>query len=243
MPQQREEAFNIRDYPCIGQFRFLVLVLYHLPIYPSILERMKHHGATFLDVGLALGQDLRRLVADGAPSENTYGIDIDRHLMNLGYQMFNDRDKLKTTFIAGDIFDEGKIPGWNESLKGKMDILHASAFFTLFDDWEKQRDAACVLVRLGRPKKGTLILGRQAGAIEPQVSRGIWEGSTTFFHNVQSWRKFWDEVGELTGSTWKTDAWIDEVAVQGLGRGQDQEKQPYYFDKKRRLMFMVERQG
>ena len=216
-------------------------MLHHLPIYPTIIERMKNHGSTFLDVGVALGQDLRRLVADGVPSEQTYGLDIDTALMDLGYTLFRDRATLQTTFVDGDIFAESQIPEWDTKLRGCMDIINASGFFMLFDDWNSQQNAACVLARLSRPVKGSLIVGRQAGALEAQLSRGIWEGSTTFFHNSRSWESFWMEVGELTGTQWTVRAWVDDVAVQGLGRKDGHEQQPYHFDKKRRLVFEVER--
>lgn len=48
-------------YPCIGAFRFLDMSIPKQPIYPEILERLKA-GQKLLDVGCALGQELRRLV-------------------------------------------------------------------------------------------------------------------------------------------------------------------------------------
>ena len=38
------------------------------PAYPAILSRIEN-GDSFLDVGCYLGQDIRQLVFDGAPSE------------------------------------------------------------------------------------------------------------------------------------------------------------------------------
>lgn len=46
--------------------------------YASIIERLKA-GSTLLDIGCFLGQDLRRLVADGAPPDKLYAIDIVSH--------------------------------------------------------------------------------------------------------------------------------------------------------------------
>ena len=119
--------------------------------------RMKN-GENFLDLGCCFGQDLRQLVADGAPSENIYGLDIEGPLIDVGYDLFMDRGKIKSTFIVGDVYNPDT--NW-DSLVGKMDIINASAFFHLFP-WPKQVEACCLLVRFGRPRAGTVIIGRQS---------------------------------------------------------------------------------
>ena len=60
--------------------------------------RMKN-GENFLDLGCCFGQDLRELVADGAPSENIYGLDIEGPLIDVGYDLFMDRGKIKSTLV------------------------------------------------------------------------------------------------------------------------------------------------
>jgi hypothetical protein len=85
-------------------------------------------GATFLDLGCCVAQDLRKLVYDGAPSKNTYGSDLQADFMNIGYDLFLDKDTLGTTFIAADIFDESEKSGL-KVLEGTVDIIHAAFFF------------------------------------------------------------------------------------------------------------------
>jgi 2-polyprenyl-3-methyl-5-hydroxy-6-metoxy-1,4-benzoquinol methylase len=48
-------------YPCIGAFRFLDMSIAQSPLYPEILDRLKS-GEKLLDVGCAVGQELRQLV-------------------------------------------------------------------------------------------------------------------------------------------------------------------------------------
>lgn len=55
--------------------------------YPEVLERVKH-GEKFLDLGCCFGQELRQLVADGAPSANTYGSDLWGGFFSVGYLAF-----------------------------------------------------------------------------------------------------------------------------------------------------------
>lgn len=68
-------------YPCIGLFRFLELDLHRMSIYPEILERVRT-GDKFLDLGCALGQELRHLVsihtnpkANSPPPRGKYSTD------------------------------------------------------------------------------------------------------------------------------------------------------------------------
>jgi hypothetical protein len=55
---QRDEAWEVWPYRCIGQFRFLDLSISHYPHYPAILERLKKGDQNFLDLGCCFGQDL-----------------------------------------------------------------------------------------------------------------------------------------------------------------------------------------
>ncbi|KAJ5891711.1 uncharacterized protein N7473_007939 [Penicillium subrubescens] len=59
----RDRAFAIFPYPCIGAFRFLDMSIPQLPIYPEILEHLKS-GQRLLDIGCAVGLELRRLVEE-----------------------------------------------------------------------------------------------------------------------------------------------------------------------------------
>ena len=101
---------------------------------------------------------MRLLIANGAPSENLYGLDIEKPLIDVGYDLFMDRGKIKSAFIVGDVYNpETK---WDQLVQ-KMDIINASAFFHLYP-WPKQVEACCLLVRFGRPRPGTVIIGRQS---------------------------------------------------------------------------------
>jgi len=131
--KKREEAWKIYPFPCVGQMRFLDFSLARMPSYGKILARLNDSSAParLLDVGRCFGQDLRRLVADGAPSENLAGLDLEPEFLELGYDLFADREFFKGQMIAGNIFDE--FPDSPvASLKGTIDIAHAASFFHLF---------------------------------------------------------------------------------------------------------------
>ena len=185
-------------------FQFLDLSLMSMDVYPEVLSRIKG-GEKFLDLGCCLGQEIRQLVFDGAPSANTYGSDLWGGFFPVGYELFRDLDRLETTFVAADVFDDAS-PLVTE-LEGKLDVVYTGAFFHLFDLAEQETVARRV-VQLLAPKKGSMVIGRQSGSeVAGEFSRaGDKSGRKHFRHNAESWKELWERVGKATGSRWEVEA-------------------------------------
>lgn len=207
-------------------------------MYSEVIKRVES-GDTLLDLGCCFGQDLRQLVADGAPSENIWGLDIARPLIDMGYDLFVDREKLKSTFITGDVYETST--NWNR-LIGKMDIINASAFFHLYP-LPKQVEASCLLVKFGRPKPGTIIIGRQMGSLTPGEFPSVVEGTTGYRHDLRTLRSLWDEVGAATGTQWEVEGTLDTVGIMGKGdSAKDSKDKPAWAEPNmRRLLFTIMR--
>jgi hypothetical protein len=172
-------------------------------------------------------------VYDGAPSENIIGADLHGDFMQLGYELFKDKDTLKTKFLEADIFDpESSL----KPLERKMGIIYVGAFLHLFG-WDKQVQVAKRLVELSTPKKGSLVLGRQVGSINPgAVMHSTNSENQMYRHDPVTFEKLWKQVGDETGTSWKVDAKLD--TVEGFGQGQ---KVAWMGPDVRRLIFSVER--
>ena len=99
------KGWDVLRYPCFQKFLFLHFDLARSPLYRTILELVKA-GNVFVDLGCGLGQDLRVLVRDGTPAENLVGLDLMREYIDLGYELFQDRERLSSTFIAQDFFED-----------------------------------------------------------------------------------------------------------------------------------------
>lgn len=161
---------------------------------------------TFLDLGCAFAQDVRRLVADGVDSSCCYGADLRLSFIDLGYELFRDKSTLRSKFIEADIFAAES--GLDE-LKGKVDIINASSFFHLFS-WEQQKSVARAVIKLLKPHKGSLLLGRHVGEqIGRERARG--DGGTMWRHDVASWQRMWKEVGEESGTTFEVLGSLAEI--------------------------------
>ncbi|RDW56962.1 hypothetical protein BP5796_13029 [Coleophoma crateriformis] len=229
----RDKAWEVYPYGSVGMFGFLSLNMPNFKVFPEILERVKS-GEKLLDIGCCFAQELRLLAYHGAPSENLLGADLHGGFMDVGYDLFLDRNKLKSRFIVADLFDEtSSLYEWN----GAMDIIHASSFFHLFS-WEQQVAACKRCVQLLRPRSGSLIVGRQAGNINAgEYARDGGRGSR-YRHDATSWARLWEQVGDETNSKWKVDASLEmEGYFEAEGRFADWQK-----DTSRRLVFCVRRE-
>ncbi|KAL7275047.1 hypothetical protein RUND412_002041 [Rhizina undulata] len=197
----RVEAWKIYPYPCIGGFRFLKPSLATSPHYPRILSRLQSsQSAKLLDLGCCFGFDLRQAIFDGAPPHTLIGSDLQGEFLELGYDMFLDREKLKDSgiqFIPADIFDDAS-PLFG--LEGTIDVVHAGSFLHLFG-WDGQVNAAKRIARLLKP--GGILIGRSAANLNPTLIKH--KAGEMFLHNSESFEKMWGEVG----GEWKIESALE----------------------------------
>ena len=236
---QRDKAWAIHPYPCIGQFRFLDLSISAQPAYPRLLSLLKSAPeTTFLDLGCCFGQDIRKLVYDGVKAQQLFGAELRADFFDLGYELFKDRKTLGTTFLVADVFDDSETSSLNV-LEGKTDIVYAASFLHLFN-WDEQIAVCKRIVKILRPQKGSVVFGRQVGTTKP----GLYEGNTgvssqKWRHDEGTFKEMWEQVGQETGTEWTVDVTLQEpqkgemAGSSARGRWNDQNT--------RRLRFEVER--
>ena len=228
---QRERGFATAPYPCIGLYRFLNLTLLTHPLYNSILKRLQSPDATYLDLGCCFGQDLRQLVHDGIPSQRLIGLDVERPLMETGYDLFLDRATLQSRFVVADVF-KGAAQGavWTDLEKRGVDVLHCSAFFHLFTLAEQVSAAKNIAMLV---KKGGVIVGRQVGNVKPG-DLPAYKGSSSYRHDVRTFDAMWRQVGEATQTRWEVGGTMDMVGI-------NPQSSPIEDENTRRLLFTVTR--
>lgn len=147
-------------YPCIGVFRFLDFPACLSPAYPEVHKRVQS-GETFLDLGCCFGQDIRKLIHDGAPSDNIIGVDIEARFIDLGYDLFRDRETLKARFYTGDVFADDFL----REFHGEIDIVFLGSFLHLFS-FEQQIVIVTLVQKLLRKRRGSLVFGRHMATEE-----------------------------------------------------------------------------
>lgn len=201
----RDEAFEIFPYPCIGQFRFLNPSFSELgEEYDEVVKRLCQ-GEKLLDMACCFGQTIRQLVAGGAPSENIYGCDLESGFIDLGYRLFKDKDTLRSKFMVADIFDPCSELS---SIKGQIDMVFAGSFFHLWG-YEKQVEASKAVAALLRPTPGSMILGRQLGAVT--AVENTFSTATMYLHNYESLQRMWKQIGIELGVEFTVKAVLAEL--------------------------------
>ncbi|KAI0485100.1 hypothetical protein GGR56DRAFT_58671 [Xylariaceae sp. FL0804] len=225
----RDEAYCRVPYPCIGNFRFLDLDLAAHPAYQDhVLAPLAAAPAAaaaaaaaapeplFLDLGTCFGQDLRKLVYDGARPGRLWASDLRPELIDLGFRLFDDGDDGRLPrrhfLCPGDILaaaDEDDDPAADADqlrlLDGRVTILHVTAVFHLFD-LAQQVLAADRCLRLLRKDTAApvLVVGCQAGSARPgsYLRRNAnQEHAHKYRHNGETWRQLWEEV--CGGPEWR----------------------------------------
>ncbi|KAJ5578640.1 uncharacterized protein N7459_007604 [Penicillium hispanicum] len=219
----REKAWDVYPYPCIGVFRFIDFGAYNSPVYPSVVERIKA-GQTFLDLGCCFGQDIRKLVYDGALSENLIGVDLHAGFHELGYELFRDRETLKARFQAQSIFDDDFLP----ELQGQIDIVYMGAFLHLFEP-HQQKIIIRKVSKLLRDQKGSLAFGRHVGA-EQAGQIGLNNKWYVYGHNDSTIQELFNGSGD---GKWEVESQLRPFMHEGM----DQKTRPEGYEERVRMMF------
>lgn len=183
-------------YPCVGNYYFLEFSISQSEQYLQVLGRLRR-GETLLDLGCCFGQDIRKLVHDGAPASSVYGSELEQGFVNLGFELFRDRDRLWTNISAGDFF-ANDVAGLAEK---RFDMVHAASFFHLFS-WDDQVEAMSRAVGLLKPKAGSMVFGRQTAVSQAKEVKhpANKRFGNMFRHDMSSMRRMVQEVGERTNT-------------------------------------------
>jgi 2-polyprenyl-3-methyl-5-hydroxy-6-metoxy-1,4-benzoquinol methylase len=202
------------------------LRIYEQPSYATVVRRLKQ-GAKYLDIGCCLGQDIRKLVMDGAPPENLYGAELHAPFIDISYELFRDRG-LAATFMEANALDiSGDSP--LSKLKGEVDFIHLGMVLHVFGR-ENQRALIENCVSLLKPERGSMVLGTAVGDVE-----GHQAPAGHFLHSDETFKAMLVDITKRTGVNFDCRASLDDGLAILEGKGKSN------VDRARRLIFEVER--
>lgn len=242
---QRNKAWEVHHYPCLGQFRFLELNLSARPsgdLYARLLSILKSSPASpaFLDVGACLGQDVRKLIHDGAPPASLAGAELSPTFIRLGYELFRDSPADVAMVQANILAPLGGEEGGTSSLgqfRGRLRVVQLGMILHLFT-WEEQLAVFENTIALLRDEPGVMIIGQATGNLDGVVTQTLTVGGAnrgTCKHNVESFERLIKEFQDRTGTQWNVKAELDEGLSVSDG------KRTWDDPKTRRLLFELER--
>ncbi|KAJ3498324.1 hypothetical protein NLG97_g1218 [Lecanicillium saksenae] len=200
----RDEAWKVNADPCIALFKFVHLTLHQLPGYGFIIARLKASGK-YLDIGCCMGQDLRKLVMDGVPSDNLYGTDLYSGYLTLSYDLFRDKATLKSHLRQGNILtmtSEGDIL---RRLTGMVDIIHLGMLLHTMDI---KQQWLLIESCLGLLKSGckTAIVGSALGHVDGAVG-----SDSNFLHSDRTFTKMCNDIAREAGMTLECNVFLDRT--------------------------------
>ena len=215
---QRDSVWEIFPWPCVGKFWFVNLGLSQHPQYAAVLTRLRNQTppTKFLDLGCCLGQDIRKLVHDGAPLQALWGSDHFEQYEVAGQEFFHDKDRFQNRFIAADLLDESPDSGLVQT-EGTWDIINIVMLLHMYD-WNKQVQCCRQILKLLSKNKGSMVIGVQTGATDagevvlkpPFVAEG--EEGAVFRQNIDTFTRMWEEVGKEEGIQFDTQVVYDDPA-------------------------------
>ena len=267
MFSQRDEAWDIFPFACLGQFWFLLFGLARHPAYPRVLELLTEPPVPsaadaaaeprYLDLGTCLGQDLRRLHHAGVPARRLHGCDVFAAFERCGHALFRDADRLApgAHFIVGDLLTDVERPATAlGATAGTWAVVGLFMFLHLFDLADQERACAAAL-RLLRRDGPALVVGAQTGTVAPgeMTLRPPFcregEHRTAYRHSTDTMVAMWERVGEAVGLWVKVEAAYDEAEMRERAEGVARDP---HWEKKhrslvgadnRRVFFLVEVTG
>ena len=159
------------------------------------------NGATILDVGCCLGQDLRKLAADGAPTNQMYGCGIENDFWDVGFDLFCDRSTFDVNYFQADVFD---LQSSLKALRGSIDIIYLGLVHHL---WSRKEQVEALVNLAWLTKPGSMILGLGAGWSKGREFETNWKNATKrmYYHDNETMRELWRDVGIVSGTRWKVD--------------------------------------
>lgn len=217
------------------------------PSYSSLLSRLCSSTTTFLDLGTCVGQDLRKLVYDGAPSQNLFGSDIFPQYESVGYELFRDRETFQGHFITADLFDTTSESPLVKTER-TWDVINIVMFLHVFD-WNTQILACKRVLQLLSRKSGSMIIGAQTGSTEPEehvlkppfVAEG--EHKTVYRQSKETFTEMWKIVEKDEDVKLRIQVQYDEQKDRELRAKEEEtgEKNKFFSGQhQRRLFFTIE---
>lgn len=116
---QREKSCEIFPDPYVGSWHFLHPAVVEQPQYHETISRLKL-GQKMHDPRCGSAQDSRQAKVGCAPVSNVYGVDVEQKLIERGFELFRDEERLREQFLATDILAEH---AHLDHLDGCIDIL------------------------------------------------------------------------------------------------------------------------
>lgn len=149
------------------------------------------------------GTDIRQLILDGYPQTSVVGVDLYPQFINIGYELFRDKDTLQVKFLTGNIFDEHFLSTSSDSqtatdtsslneYKHQVQYLNAGSVLHLFNsDQIRQFIGRAALLM----KPGGLFFGAHVGGNRTAQYERVLGGDIKHFEGADDLKVVLEDAG------------------------------------------------
>eukprot|EP00029_Vermamoeba_vermiformis_P000277 TRINITY_DN10301_c0_g1_i1.p1 TRINITY_DN10301_c0_g1~~TRINITY_DN10301_c0_g1_i1.p1 ORF type:complete len:259 (-),score=41.85 TRINITY_DN10301_c0_g1_i1:40-816(-) len=194
--EARAKALQVCNYRCIREGRFLESRLSTHPEYKTEVKPKISKTTKIIDLGCCFGTDIRYLVAEGAEPSLITGTDQFPEYIQLGFDLFGDKDKLTTKFVFEDFFSDQftqkVLPNATDD-STKYDIAYAGSVYHLFSLEQTEKFTQLVNSLL---KSGGIFFGQTVGSEQPTwASKEDRKDILRYLHSPESFKSLVEEHG------------------------------------------------
>jgi len=186
-----EREFNYR---CVEGFYFLRTGLRKNPLFELVQQAKDLKECCVLEIGCAFGVDGRDLVLmQGVKPENYLGVDVSSAFIELGFELFEDKEKMENLFVVKNVADEDFCSFVKSKLK-RVDIVVATLVLHVIP--KENQDFVRKVYQLVEPYQG-IFIGETMGIDLPDEQPFYFErhGSPRICHTSRSLTKMLKEAG------------------------------------------------
>ena len=121
-------------------------------------SRALKRSGRLLDYGCGTGDNVRQVIRDGFPRERITALDVNRASIDLGFDLYRDRDKIGDLFIVSGTFPFGP---------AEFDLVYSASVFHVIADEREFRNYLANAWSALRP--GGVLFGSTLGLVERAV--------------------------------------------------------------------------
>jgi len=155
----RQKAVSVHSFRCVVEGRFFAPRIVLHPKYPVIQENIEKKR--IIDIGCALGTDLRKFLVDGAKLENLVAVDQHEEFWNLGLEMFEDMNSelgKSSVFVCADFL---ALDFLSKLRMTDFDVVYMGSILHLLNEEQVKRSLMVASSLLSR--RNGVLLGRTVG--------------------------------------------------------------------------------
>lgn len=140
-------------YRCVESGQFLRIGLIQHPFYSDVIDKKPLQEQRILEIGCGFGIDTRYLIQQGVAKENLLAIDVAPAFIELGFELFQDREAVEPCFQVKSVADEDFV-SFIQNKFSEQPIDLVTAFQVLHTIPQYNEKVAKDVYQLVKPAKG-----------------------------------------------------------------------------------------